>query len=286
MLFMPGDERRKIEKAAAIGVDALVMDLEDGVAINNKEAARATVVAALREIDFGRAEKLIRVNPPTSAFYVDDIEHTVAARPEGYVLPKVEHGRQVQEISARLAAAEHKHGWPAGSLTLLAIVETAMGIVNLREIVASDPRLSALIFGAEDLVGSMGAIRTPDGWEVFYARSKVVLHAKAFGMQAIDTPFVSLAEADTSNLIAETEQALYMGYDGKLAIHPKQVEIIQGVFTPTAEQVQNAKRLVEAYAQRQQDGVGVLVLDGRMIDMPMVRAAERVLARARAAGVG
>ncbi len=285
LLFMPGDDRRKIEKGAALGVDSIIMDLEDGVAFNNKPAARATIFAALREVSFGRSEKLIRINPASSEFYEDDINATVHAHPDGYVVPKVEHGRQVQEISSWLLTAEHKHDWEEGSIALLAIIETAMGVVNLREIASSDPRLTALIFGAEDLASSIGAIRTPDGWEVFYARSKVVMHAKAFGMQALDTPFVSLAEADNDHLIAETEQALYMGYDGKLAIHPKQVDVIQRVFTPTSEQIAQAKRLVEAHEQRQRGGTGVFALDGRMVDMPMVRAAEKVLARARAAGI-
>ncbi|MFN8371727.1 MAG: CoA ester lyase [Anaerolineae bacterium] len=285
LLFMPGDDRRKIEKGASLSVDSIIMDLEDGVALNNKAAARATIAAALREVDFGRSEKLVRINPASSDFYVDDIEGTIHAAPDGYVVPKVEHGRQVQEISSRLLAAEHNHGWEEGTLALLAIIETPMGIVNLREIASSDPRLSALIFGAEDMAGAMGAIRTPDGWEVFYARSKVVLHAKAFGMQAIDTPFVSLADADMDNLIAETEQALYMGYDGKLAIHPKQIEPIQRVFTPTAEQIEQAKRLVAAHDEHQRNGTGVFAFEGRMVDMPIVRAAERVLARAAAAGM-
>jgi citrate lyase beta subunit len=285
LLFMPGDDRRKIEKGASLGVDSIIMDLEDGVALNNKPAARTTIATALREVDFGRSEKLVRINPASSEFYVDDIEATIHARPDGYVVPKVEHGRQVQEISSRLLTVEHKHSWKEGSIALLAIIETAMGIVNLREIVSSDPRLSGLIFGAEDLAGSIGATRTPDGWEVFYARSKVVMHAKAFGMQAIDTPFVSLADADNDRLIAETEQALYMGYDGKLAIHPKQVELIQRVFTPTSSEIAEAKRLVLAHEQHQQEGTGAFALDGRMVDMPMVRAAERVLARAKAAGI-
>jgi citrate lyase beta subunit len=285
LLFMPGDDRRKIEKGAALGVDAVIMDLEDGVALSQKAVARATIAAALREVDFGRTERLVRINPQKSEFYADDIEATIDAHPDGYVLPKVEHGRQVQEMSARLRNAEFHHRWEIGSLGLLAIVESALGIAHLDEIASSDPRLSALIFGAEDLAGSMGAVRTPDGWEVFYARSAVVLHAKAHGLQAIDTIYVSLAEADHNNLIADCEQAHYMGYDGKLAIHPKQVEPIQQVFTPKSEQIEHAKALIAAYEAQQASGAGVFVFDGRMVDMPMVRQAKAVLAKAQAAGI-
>jgi citrate lyase beta subunit len=145
--------------------------------------------------------------------------------------------------------------------------------------------LQALVFGAEDLAGDMGAIRTPDGWEGFYARSAVVLHAKAFGLQAIDTPFVHLGEGDADALIAETEQARYMGYDGKLAIHPKQVEPIQRIFTPTADEIAQAQALIAAYEAHQAQGTGVFSLGGKMIDMPMIRAAQAVIAKARAAGM-
>lgn len=285
LLFMPGDDRHKIEKGAGLDVDAIIMDLEDSVALNNKAAARLVVNAALREVNFGRTERMVRINPVMdNNWYSDDIDHTLEGHPDGYVIPKVENAEQVRVVSGLLARAERKYGWLDGSIRLLAIVETALGIVNLREIASSDPRLSALIFGAEDLTGDMGAIRTPDGWEVFYARSAVVLYAKAFGLDAIDTPFINLT-ADESMLVSETEQAHYMGYTGKLAIHPRQVAPIQKVFTPTRDQITHAKRLLDAHDAHQAAGTGVFALDGRMVDMPMVRVARAVLARARAAGV-
>lgn len=280
---MPGDDRRKIETGAAMNVDSVIMDLEDGVALNRKEAARETIVTALREVDFGRTERLVRINAISTGLHLDDLNHTIEAHPDGYVLPKAESASQIREISGWLRQAEAKHGWQENSIALLAIVETARGIVNLREIAESDPRLSALIFGAEDLAGDIGAKRTPDGWEVFYARSAVVLHAKAYGLQAIDTVYVDLKDLD--GLVAQTEQALYMGYTGKLAIHPRQVDPIQRVFTPSAEEIQRAKRLIDAHTAHQQSGTGAFQLDGKMVDMPMVRAAEAVLARARAAGI-
>lgn len=283
LLFMPGDDRRKIEKGAGLGVDAVIMDLEDGVALNHKPAARTVTAGALQEVDFGRIERLVRLNPVDSPFFGDDFTGTVDSRPDGYVLPKVESARQVREVSARLLAAEARHGWPSGAIRLLAIIETARGVLNLREIAESDSRLDALIFGAEDLAGDIGATRTPDGGEVYYARSAVVIHAKACGLQAIDTPFVDLS--DLERLVAETRMALQMGYTGKLAIHPKQVEPIQGVFTPTYEAIRRAKRLIDAHDAHQSDGTGVFELDGKMVDMPMVRAAESILERARAAGI-
>lgn len=278
LLFMPGDDRRKIEKGVALGVDSVIMDLEDGVALNHKPAARETIRAALREVDFGQTERLVRVNPANSPFHLDDLEATIDGQPDGYVLPKNESTDMVRAVDVWLSAAERRRGWEVGKISLLALVETALGIVNLREIASSSSRLQALIFGAEDLAGDIGATRTPEGMEVFYARSAVVLHAKAFGLQAIDTPFVRLN--DEPGLIAETTQALHMGYIGKLAIHPKQVAPIQQAFTPSDEEVARAQALIAAHEAHQAEGTGVFVHEGKMIDMPMIRAAQAVLSRA------
>lgn len=283
LLFMPGDDRHKIEKGAALGVDAVIMDLEDGVAISQKAAARTTIRAALTEVAFAASERLVRINPAGSVFYLDDLNATIDGHPDGYMLPKVESAEAVRALDDWLSAAERARGWTAGGIALLAIIETALGVVNLREIASSSPRLAALAFGAEDLAGDMGAVRTPDGWEGFYARSAVVLHAKAFGLEAIDTPYVHLN--DENGLVAETEQALYMGYTGKLAIHPKQVAPIQQTFTPGGDEIARAQALIAAHDAHQAAGAGVFQLEGRMIDMPMIRAAEAVLARARAAGL-
>lgn len=283
LLFMPGDDRHKIEKGAALNVDSVIMDLEDGVALNHKSAARLTIAAALREVDFGQTEKLVRINPLGSGLEADDLTVTLPAHPDGYLLPKVESAGQVQEVSARLEAAERDYGWPLNAIRLLPIIETARGVVNLRAIADSSPRLDALILGAEDLASDIGATRTAEGWEIFYARSALVIHAAAAGLQAIDTPFVALN--DLEGLAAQTRAAMLMGYTGKLAIHPRQIEAIQQVFTPSAEEIARAKRLIEAYNAQQAASSGVFELDGQMVDRPMIRRAERVLMRARAAGI-
>ncbi|MEO8609494.1 MAG: CoA ester lyase [Chloroflexota bacterium] len=283
LLFMPGDDRHKIEKGAGLGADSIIMDLEDGVALNHKPAARATIAAALREINFGRAEKLVRINPVGSGWDGEDLAATLPAHPDGYVIPKVETAAQIQEIAAHLDNAERKYDWPTASIRLLPIIETALGVVNLSEITSSSLRVEALIFGAEDLAGDIGATRTPDGWEVFYARSAVVIHAKSAGLQAIDTPFVDLKDLD--GLAAQTRLAMGMGYTGKLAIHPRQVEVIQQIFTPSAEEIARAQRLIDAHNTHQAAQTGVFELDGKMVDRPMVRAAEHILSRARAAGI-
>jgi len=152
----------------------------------------------------------------------------------------------------------------------------------LKEIAASEVRLDALIFGQYDLASSLGATNTPEGHEVLYARSAIVMHAAAFGLQALDSVYIDLH--DLEGLKRETEQAMRMGYAGKQAIHPRQIEPIVAVFTPSHEAVAHAQRLVDAYHKYQAGGVGVFALDGKMVDTPILRAAENVLARARATG--
>jgi citrate lyase beta subunit len=285
LLFMPGDSRKKIEKGITLGADSLIMDLEDAIAFSQKDAARQSVASALRELDFGRCERLVRINQVIPGWiYADDIQATVSACPDGYVLPKVEDALQVRHVAELLDEAEAQHGWARNSIRLLAIVETGKGIVNLRDIVSAHPRLDALIFGAEDLAGDIGAKRTPEGWEVFYARSAVVTHAKAFGLQAIDTVYIDLTASEEA-LSTETQQALYMGYTGKLAIHPRQVAPIQSVFTPTLDEIRAAQGLIAAHDANQATGLGVFEYQGKMVDMPMVRAALSIIARAKACGI-
>jgi citrate lyase beta subunit len=282
LLYMPGDDRHKIEKALMLGVDCICMDLEDGVAPNRKTAARRSVAAALRDLDFGRSEKLVRINPFGSGLETEDIQAMLPFRPDGVVIPKIESPDQIQWVSGKIEAAELAHGWPVHSIRMIIIIETPKAILNLKEIAAA-PRLEALIFGAEDLAASLGAVRTREAWEVFYARSAVVTAAAAFGLQAID-----MVSVDFKNLDALREEALFgarMGYTGKQIIHPNQVAPVQEAFTPDDESIAQAKRLVEAFESFQKEGKGAFALDGRMIDMPLVKAAQNVLERARAAGI-
>ena len=282
LMYVPGDDARKIDKATGLGVDSVCLDIEDGVALSRRPAARATIAEALRAIDFGRSERLVRLNPVGSGMETDDLLATIDGRPDGYVLPKVETAEEVEWLCWRLTGAEQARGWPIGGIRVLAIVETARGVVNLRDIADCDRRLAALIFGAEDLAGDLGATRTRDGQEVFYARSAVVTHAAAFGLQAIDMVYVDFQ--DSEGLLRESHEGARMGFTGKQIIHPNQVEPVQAAFTPSDEAVAHAKRIVEAFEEHQKSGAGAFALDGKMVDMPIVKIARRVLEKARAAG--
>ena len=281
LLYMPGDDWKKINKALTFGVDSICMDMEDGVAFNRKAEARAPIARALQELDFGSSEKLVRINSVGSGFEADDLEAVIHFHPDGIVLPKCERRDQVQWVSERIEAAELAHGWGLNSVRMLVGVETAAGILNLNEI-AADPRLDAVIFGAEDFAASIGATRTRGGLEVLYARSAVVIACAAHDLQAID--MVAVDFRDTVNLKVEAAQGAAMGFSGKQIIHPAQVEPVQSAFTPDDESIAYARRLVEAFEAHQAEGTGAFGLDGKMIDMPLVRNAWRVLERAKAAG--
>ena len=281
LLYTPGDDRHKIENALTLGVDCLCMDMEDGVALNRKAEARQTIARALRELDFGITEKLARINPVGSGWERIDIESILPHQPDGIVIPKVESLEQIQWASEYIEAAELGHGWPVNSIRVLVGVETAKAILNLKEI-ASHPRLDALIFGAEDFAADIGATRTPEAWEVFYARSAVVTAAAAYGLGAID--MVTIDFHDIETVRREAGFGARLGYSGKQIIHPNQVAPVQEAFTPDDKVIAHARRLVEAFEEHQAKGSGAFALDGKMIDMPLVKAAQNVLERAKAAG--
>jgi citrate lyase beta subunit len=278
---MPGDDWKKVSKSVTLGVDSICMDMEDGTALNRKAEARATIVRALQELDFGKSEKLARINSVGSGFEKDDIHAVLPHRPDGIVIPKIEELNQIQWASEIIEAAELSNGWPVNSIRMLVGIETAKGILNLKEI-ASHPRLDALIFGGEDYAASVGATRTRAADELIYARLATLNAAAAFGIQAID--IVTVEFRDPAIVREEALLGARLGFSGKQIIHPNQVEPVQSAFTPSDESIAYAKRVVETFNANQAKGAGAYDLDGKMIDMPLVKNAQKVLDRAKAAG--
>jgi len=278
---MPGDDWKKITKALTLSVDCICMDMEDGVALNRKTEARATIAKALRELDFGASEKLARVNAVSSGLEGDDIEVVLPYRPDGIVIPKVESLEQIQWGSEIIEASELANGWPVNSIRMLVGVETAKGILNLKEI-ASHPRLDGIIFGGEDFAASIGAKRSEEAIELLYARQAVVTACATYDLQAID--IVTIDFKDLERVRREAEFGAQLGFSGKQIIHPNQVTPVQEAFTPDDDSIAYARRVVEAFDAHQKEGKGAFALDGGMIDMPLVKNAQKVLGRAKAAG--
>jgi citrate lyase beta subunit len=285
LLYMPGDDIRKIQKAAGLEVDCVCMDMEDGVALNRKAEARRTILHALQNLDFGRSERLARINPAGSGLETEDIITVLPGLPDGIVLPKVKNASDIQwadNIITEFLKGEKGNSGDQPEINIIAIIETAQAFIDLREIASSSSRLKALIFGAEDLANDLGAVRTRDAWEIHHARSSIVLHAAAFNLQAIDMVYM-----DLHNLEGLREEALMgakMGFAGKQIIHPNQVEPVQDAFTPSDEEIARARRIVEAFERHQRFGKGAFALDGKMVDAPVVKAAKKVMAKAKAAG--
>lgn len=282
LLYVPGDDLHKIQKASKLDVDCVCMDTEDGVAINQKEIARGTIAEALQTIDFGRSERLARINPVGSTFIENDLREILPSRPNGIVIPKVTDANQIEWVSEQISICEEENNWDQGSVILIAIIESALGLVNLSEISSSSSRLKALIFGAEDFTADIGAERSKSGWEVFYARSAIITHATAYGLQAID--MVNIDFQDIPALRIQATQGVKMGFSGKQVIHPNQVQPVQEAFTPSDEQIMEAEAIINSFKAHQEIGRGAFAENGKMIDAPLVKSALGILDRARAAG--
>lgn len=282
LLYMPGDDRRKIEKSTTLGVDSICMDMEDGVAMNKKAEARAVIAQAMKELNFGASERCIRINSIGSGMEKYDLAAALSAHPEAIVVPKIESAEQVKWVSEHIETHELASGKTLGSVRLLVGVETAKGILNLKEIASADKRLEAIIFGGEDYAASVGAVRTKDATELLYARQAVVTACAANDLQALDIVFIDFK--DSEGLRAEAEEGARFGFSGKQVIHPNQVPVAQEAFTPSAEAIEYARRVVDAFEASQREGKGAFALDGKMIDMPLLKNAQKVLDRAQAAG--
>lgn len=279
MLFMPGNNPGMLQNGGVFGADAIILDLEDAVAPQEKDAARLLVAQALKTVDYGTSEKIVRINP-LDTFEHKDIEDIVPCRPDALLVPKVESPEDIQEV-ARLVAAAEKPG--QAPVKLIALLETPCGIAEAYRIAKADKRVVALAFGAEDYTASLGAKRTQEGTEIFSARTIVVNSAAAAGIQSIDTPFTDVN--DREGLIADTLLAKQLGFKGKLSINPRQIDDIHNVFNPTEQDINWAERVIKAIRKAEAEGSGVASLDGKMVDAPIVARAERILFLARLLGL-
>jgi len=287
LLFVPGDSERKMLKATTSGADALILDLEDSVSISRKAEARNTVSAFLTETERGADTPflVVRINALDSGLSDDDLAAVVSAAPDAILLPKAGSGADIQDLGTRIAVHEAETGLEDGKIRIHALMtETAGGMLAAGSFAAKSQRLSALAWGAEDLAADIGASSNKDENGVYtdvfrLARSLAILAAANSRVDAIDTVFTDFRDLD--GLHAECRAAVRDGFSGKMAIHPDQVAVINRAFTPPSEDVERAVRIMALFAAAGPDA-GVLSLDGKMIDRPHLRQAERV---ARLAGL-
>lgn len=288
LLFVPGDSERKLEKGFGAGADVVIVDLEDSVAAGNKAAARkvaANFIAGHRRQT--NSAIYARVNDLSTGLTDDDLAALVPVKPDGIMLPKSNSGQDVQQLAAKLRVHEAESGLPDGGITILPIItETASGLLAAASYAGASSRLAGLTWGAEDLSAAIGARSARDEsgryTDVFrLARATTILAAGAAEIAAIDTVFPDFR--DMAGFEAECREAERDGFTGKMAIHPAQVPVINTAFTPPPEAVERSRAIVDAFAAA--GNPGVVGIDGKMYDRPHLRLAERLLARARAAGL-
>jgi citrate lyase subunit beta-like protein len=280
LLYVPGDDRHKAEKAISLDVDCICLDLEDGVAANRKDVARTEVANSLNSLDFHGSERLVRLNSVSSGLCPLDLAAILAVKPDGLYLPKVNTAVDIRWIDVQIESFEKAERINPGTISLVAGIESALGILSLVEICQASNRLSGLVFGAEDYMADIGGVRTPQGQEMLFARSALVTCAVAFGLQAIDMVCTDINNEE--RLLEEARSGMALGFTGKQVIHPAQVLPVQKAFTPDPLALEHAQRIVNAYQEHLAIGKGAFVLDGKMVDMPVVKAAERLLARSAA----
>ena len=290
MLFVPGDSERKFQKSLSAGADAIILDLEDSVAFDNKAGARRQtadflVQAQARSRAQAEGPRLwVRINSLDTDIWLEDMAAIVPAAPDGLVMPKPRSGADVTRLSLELDRLEAASGHTSGQIKLLPIVtETALSVIQMHTYVGCSPRIAAMSWGAEDLSADVGASSNRDEagelTSVYkLARDLCLLTSVAIGVQPMDTVFTSFR--DDAGLLKTCRHAARDGYTGKMAIHPAQVATINAAFTPTAEDILQAERIVAAFAV--QPGAGVAALDGEMLDRPHLTRAQKLLARAKA----
>ena len=284
MLFLPGNTPNMLINGNCLGSDAVIFDLEDAVSPAEKDAARILVRNTMRYMDFRGCEIIVRINSIDTAFWKKDIDEILPQKPGLILLPKTGSPQDVLEADAYITQVEEKLGFEKNTVGLMPLIETAMGVENAFSIASSTTRVKALFLGAEDLTADLQCKRTKEGREIEYARTRLVVAARAAGVDVYDTPFTDVN--DDEGILKDAQLAKALGFTGKASISPRHVEVINSVFSPTPKDVDYAYEVMEAIALAEQQGKGAIALHGKMIDAPIVNRAKQTIAMAEALGMG
>lgn len=279
-LYLPGSEARFFVNARLHEPDGVILDLEDSVHPDEKDGARLLVRNALRTVDFGRCERMVRINQLPLGF--EDLEEIVPQSPDLVLIPKVDVPEQVTQVAERIAAIQAR-GDGKRPVWLMPILESALGVENAFAIASASPTVAALTIGLEDYTADLGVAKTTEGTETLYARSRLVNAAKAAGVQAIDSVYGDVE--DTEGLRRWAERSRALGFEGMGCIHPRQIPVIHEAFAPSPEEIAKAQRIEAAFREAQEKGLGVVSLGSKMIDPPVVERARRLVERAREMGL-
>lgn len=283
MLFVPGSNAAMLSNSFIYKPDAIMFDLEDAVALKEKDSARMLVAHALKNSFYQDIETVVRVNPLDSAFGLDDLNAVVRAGVDIVRLPKTDTAQDVVDMDNAIAEIESQCGRVVGSTKLLAAIESPLGVTQANEIAKASSRLIGIALGAEDYVRNLKTERSPDGVELLFARCTILQAARAAGIMAFDTVF-SNAD-DEEGFLREASLIKQLGFDGKSLINPRQIELIHNLYAPSQKDVDFAKRVISAAEQAEKEGLGVVSLNGKMVDSPIIERAKLVLQRAALSGI-
>lgn len=280
MMFVPGANPAMLRDAPLYGADSIMFDLEDAVSLREKDTARMLVHQALKSVDYSTVETVVRINA-LDAGGDQDIEAVVVAGVNVVRLPKTERAEDITEVAEVITAVEEKYGIESGRTKMMAAIESAEGVMNAREIALASERLIGIALGAEDYVTNMKTKRHADGQELFFARSMILHAARIAGIAAIDTVYSDVDNAE--GFQDEVRLIKQLGFDGKSVINPRQIPLVNEIYQPTTKEIQNAKEVIWGIREAEAKGSGVISVNGKMVDKPIVERAQRVIALAKAA---
>ncbi len=276
-LYVPGDSEKMLQKCTAVDSDMLVLNLEDGVASSQKSTARRNVANAIKKVGYGNREIVVRVNSLSSDTGRSDVAEIIPCKPDGLCLPKVEDTEEIRAADQYILELETRHGLPEGGIGLHAMIESAQGLLRASEIGAAVPRMSSLIFGSADYANDIRCQPGEDRAELALALQMIVISARASGIDAIDAPCFDIRNNDL--LYKEAVGARRMGFDGKSALHPGQLEIINRIFEITDEEIAWAKKALAELDAAENKGRALTTMEGKLIENPHRAAALRILSR-------
>ena len=280
MLFVPANSPKMIGKASALGADMVILDCEDSVPLEEKENARATFGPEMKKHDWGKKEVGVRVNGLDTPFFGDDLKAAVEAGAKFVVLPKIESATEVVQIEEKMRSHAGTNRVPE----IMVTIENPRGLNNVEQILASSPLITSMEFGSEDFALNLGIYGVDrSGQSTLYARSRIVASGHAAGVDVLDQAFVGLS--DPEGLRAAALEARNLGFTGKAVIHPSQIDIVNGVFTPSEDELKWARRVLEAWKSAQAEGRGAFRLDDKMVDVVHVKMAESVISKAESLGL-
>jgi len=283
MLFLPGNNPNMLINGNCLGSDAVIFDLEDAVSPAEKDAARILVRNTMRYMDFGGCERIVRINSIDTPYWQADLDAILPQKPDLILLPKTGAAADILAADAYMTEAEQRFGLAHNAVGLMALIETAMGVEHAFSIASASNRVRALFLGAEDLTADLQCKRTKEGREIEYARTRLVVAARAAGIDVYDTPFTDVNDDD--GIVRDAQLAKSLGFTGKASISPRHVEVINHIFSPTLKEIDYAYEVMEAIALAKQQGKGAIALHGKMVDAPIVARAERTIAMAKALGL-